>query len=132
MFFNKMMQIAAFDVFEIGDYVDEYLKLLPTVPVNEKFEAIGFESLYFINNVGTFYFILVFYASLVLIYLLMSLLDKILHDAKTLRKMKSALGKFIFWNKLFQMVVESILIISLAALISLKNKFVWDSFGELV
>ena len=62
----------------------------------------------------------------------MSLLDKVLHDARTLRKMKSVFGKFIFWNKLYLMVVESILIISLAALISLKNKFVWDSFGEQV
>ena len=62
----------------------------------------------------------------------MSLLDKVLHDATTLRKMKTVLGRFIFWNKLYLMVVESILIISLAALISLKNKFVWDSFGEQV
>ena len=44
-------------MFEIGEYVNNALELLPTDPVNEKFETIGLESLYFINNLGSFFLV---------------------------------------------------------------------------
>ena len=42
--FGYLAEIAAFDVIEISEYVDEYLELIPTEPVNSKLEVIGFES----------------------------------------------------------------------------------------
>ena len=44
MVFKYLTKIAAFDVFEIGDYVDEYLELEQTEPVDNNFETLGFES----------------------------------------------------------------------------------------
>ena len=42
--FRKLAEIAAFDYFTIEDTVDDILDLLPTEPVNNKMETIGFES----------------------------------------------------------------------------------------
>ena len=69
MVFSVINKIAAFDVFEIGEYVDEFLDLLPSEPVNEKFETIGLESLYFINNLGSFFLIVTIDIILVLVIL---------------------------------------------------------------
>lgn len=55
MVFKYLTQIASFDIFDIGDYVDEYLQLEDTDPVNIEFETLGFDSQWFINNIGSFY-----------------------------------------------------------------------------
>ena len=34
MFFNQLASIAAFDIFEMGELIDELLSLMPTDPVN--------------------------------------------------------------------------------------------------
>ena len=42
VFFGHISSIAAYDIIEIGEYLDQWLQLLPTDPVNFKFETIGF------------------------------------------------------------------------------------------
>ena len=71
MFFISMMTIAAFDIYEIGDDVNNILDLEPTEPVNNNFNRLGLESRYFINNVGTLMlwpliilFLLIFYGTM--------------------------------------------------------------------
>jgi len=44
--------------------------------VNEKFESIGMESLYFINNVGSFFLALLFEVSLIPIWLIILVLGR--------------------------------------------------------
>ena len=53
LFFKQIMQIAAFDLIEINEPLDKLLDLDPTEPINENFEAVGFESIYLLNNMGT-------------------------------------------------------------------------------
>ena len=60
MFFNQLSAIAAFDFFETSDYISDLLDLLPRDPINEKFEGIGFETVYSMNNLGTFILVLAF------------------------------------------------------------------------
>ena len=77
MFFAEFSKIAAFDLlefeyFNFGDFMDSILDLIPTGPINSKFEAIGFESLYFINNLGSFFLVLVFGLLLIPIWLVLN------------------------------------------------------------
>ena len=53
VFFGYIITIASFDLIPIDNYVDEYGGLSPVEPINENFEAIGFESLYVIVNLGS-------------------------------------------------------------------------------
>ena len=47
------MQIAAFEIIQIGDFLDEQLGVPSTQPVNNNFDAIGLDSIYLLNNMGT-------------------------------------------------------------------------------
>ena len=69
MLFDSLSDIAAFDFFETRDFVNGFLALLPTNPVNEKFESVGIEDLYFINNLGTLAIVILVYLILILILL---------------------------------------------------------------
>ena len=56
MLFKKIMEIAAFEIFEIGEPLDKLLDLEPTGPFNRNFDSVGLESIYLINNLGTLNF----------------------------------------------------------------------------
>ena len=61
MFTKQIMRIAAFDIVEIGGFLDDVLSLEPTQPLNENFEAVGLESIYLLNNMGTVAFLFFFW-----------------------------------------------------------------------
>ena len=71
MFFNELTSIAAFDIFETNEFCLDALDLLPKDPINHKFEAMGLETVYFINNQGSFVFVLIFKILQVLLYMLL-------------------------------------------------------------
>ena len=52
-FFNQIFKIASFDIIEIGPYVNNMLNLNATEALNANFDALGFESMFFMNNLGT-------------------------------------------------------------------------------
>jgi len=54
VFFHELMSIFAFEFVEIGPLIDRILDLKPSDPVNGNFAALGFESLYMLDNLGTF------------------------------------------------------------------------------
>ena len=72
MFFNQLTRIAAYDFLEISEYLDNWLSLVPTNPVNEKYDTIGLGSLYFLNNLGTFTIILAFTCLTMLLWMVLS------------------------------------------------------------
>jgi len=53
VFSAEMMKIAAFEIIDTKPYLDGMFGLEPSEPLNSNFEAIGFESRYFIHNMGT-------------------------------------------------------------------------------
>ena len=97
MVFNVLTQIAAYDVFEIGDYVNDTLELFHTDPVNEKFESIGLETLYFINNLGSFFLVVMFDLLVCLLILITQFLIW-LSPKKCLQKVHQKLNKKMFFN----------------------------------
>ena len=70
-FFSQIMEIAAFDIIETGDTLDEWLELPPIEPENPKFGTLGLGSIFLLNNMGTlalaymFWFLTSFFAGLV-------------------------------------------------------------------
>jgi len=62
IFFNQMMQIAAFDIFETAPLLNDLLGLEQDGKVlNSNFETLGYESLYFLHNMGSLLFVFVLY-----------------------------------------------------------------------
>ena len=119
MFYNILTKLAAFDVLEIGEHVNEILQLAPTDPVNEKFETMGLEDVYFINNVGSFFFFLMLYTLLIMIWALLLCCKRI----KSVNKIVKALSKRLFWNSISSLIFESFLNVVVCGLISFKHNF---------
>ena len=71
VFFGHLMSIAAFDFIEFGDIIHEAFSIEATDPIDDNFNSVGFESQYFLNNLGT---IALFY----LIYFFLLLLAPLL------------------------------------------------------
>ena len=71
VFFNEIMKIAAFDIIELNDFLDSILQLEPTEPISENFATVGFESRYFLHNLGTLCLIVLVYPFACLLQLLM-------------------------------------------------------------
>ena len=94
-FFSQLTAIAAFDIFETDEYLRELFDLPPQDPVNQNFETIGFETVYFLNNLGSF--ILVFVVKLLLI-LIWAALYPLARCSKRFSKLRGKLGRRIFWN----------------------------------
>lgn len=126
--FDTLTKIAAFDIYEIGELVEQSLKLESLEPINEKFESIGLESKYFINNLGTFFLVLVFYAACVTSFILLWLLS--FFNKRYIGKLKARLGEILFWNKLISLVKESFLVVILCALIALTYHYKMDTTGD--
>lgn len=128
-FFNEISKIAAFDIFEIGEYVDEYFNLDFQNPVNEKFESLGFESVYFINNLGTFVFWLLAYYLASVVWLFAKSFS-IFSDSSY--RLSQYLGGKIFWNTAISTVFESFLVVALVSMISLKHNYDYSHSGQSI
>ena len=126
---SYLTKIAAFDVFEIGEYVEGYLDLEPTDPLNTKFEAIGMESLYFINNLGSFYLALLFNLLMIPTWLIALWLGK---SYDWFRRKAKKLRRHMFMNAWITTIFESLMIVALCALITFTHLFNFSDLGHKV
>ena len=53
IFFNQIDKIASFDIIDMDPIINKLLNLNETEPLNANFEAIGFQSMHFLNNMGS-------------------------------------------------------------------------------
>ena len=117
LFFKQIMQIAAFDIIEINEPLDNLLDLEPTDPINENFEAVGFESIYLLNNMGTLaiaYFVWLFAAFIALI------LKMFITESKKAKHVYAELRKKLFFNSFISLFLESYSLVSVCCLINLS------------
>ena len=85
--------------------------------------------MYFINNLGSLYLIFVLFAAKMIVYaMLRPFRDKNTKIEEVLKKM----DRYLFWNALLQVMLESYMIVALCCLISMKHKFSFESFGMTI
>jgi len=123
MFFAKMMEIAAFELFDTKPYLDKYLGLAPSEPLNSNFEAVGFESVYVLHNMGTLVLAFFYYLFLVMFsYLLKCTTNyKVTHFREKLQRK-------LFWSSFIKLMFESYSISTVSCLINLRF-LSWDAWN---
>ena len=128
-FFAKLREIAAFDFFNIEPATNYLLRLRSTGALNDKFEEIGLNSIYCINNLGTF--------SIVFLLYLMCSLTLFCFDRPCCRHIawadmqRKKLKRKLVWSYLISMIKESSAMIAICVCINLKA-IKWTSFGDYV
>lgn len=111
-FFTQIMSIAAFDFYDFTDVIHDMFSLEPTESFSSNFETIGFESLYFLINMGSIViFYLIYTAMLCLVLPLLSI-------KKASRKLHKKLGIKLKWNALITLMNESYQIIVVCVLLN--------------
>jgi hypothetical protein len=104
------------------------LKLNETLPFNENFEAIGFESVYFMNNMGSLLIGFLIYFAGVFFLLFLSLF---LNGRSRLKRFFIKLKKIFLYNQFVGMMMESYSNICVSCMIACFN-ISFDSYGEIV
>lgn len=125
-FFAFLTNIAAFDIFDIDEYILEYLDLPSVEPASVKFETIGLESQYFMNNLGTFTVVLIFKLLLIFLWVVLYVPSSC---SNYVRSKRAKLGNKIFWNSWIMVVNESFVIVALCILITLRYNTETDLWG---
>ena len=129
MFFETLTEVAAFDFIEIGDAANGILALPPTEPVNERFELSRIESQYFVNNLGSFYLVILLNIFFVIVWCLIKFIRTCCCDGKRLEKYGRKLYRKLFWNGSTATVKESYLMVILCGFISINYNFKFTSLG---
>ena len=123
MVWHVLWKIVSFNLFEINDKVDDYLEIGIDDPINERFETIGIESKYFINNMGFAFFMIGFMILLVIIWAVFICLSRCSSNIKICKK---RLGKTLFWRPIIVMHFATNLIVTLSAMITFKHKLLLE------
>lgn len=111
-FFTQIMAIAAFDFYDFTDIIHDIFALEPTESFSSNFETIGFESLYFLINMGSIFIIYLIYTAMLCLVL------PLLSIKKASRKLHKRLGSKLKWNSLITLMNESYQIIVVCVLLN--------------
>ena len=123
-FFKFLTEISNFEIVETNDFMTDLFDLPHENPINEKFETIGLESRYFINNLGIFAFALAFK---VMIFIVWIAFYPIKNCSKWLQEKHKRFEAYIFWNTWIITINESFLIVGLIALAAFEHSFKFEA-----
>jgi len=122
-----LIEVANFELIPPSLLEDVFGTFEETWPLNENFEAIGYETRLVIQNLGSVF--LAFIGHLVLFVVLGILwLFLKLYNGERVRKLKEKLEGYLMWNSTMKMLIEASLEISLACFINMDYMY-WDTVG---
>lgn len=112
------MEIAAFDYYDTTDVVHEVFDAPPTEPIDEDFEALGFESEYLLVNIGSLVLPWLMQAVFLVILLLIVCCGC---KSDLAYKLHRRIFRFIFWGANITLVNESYMVVIVCLLINVQN-----------
>lgn len=122
------MKIAAFDIIDTEKYLNAILRLNSTDPLNDNFNKLGFNSMRFLNNLGSMLLgFIVYFLLIVLLYLL----DPFVSRFKRVANFYCSLRESLFYETIVSMITESYSILAVCCFIQFCD-FNFDSPGEYV
>ena len=112
------MEIAAFDFYDFSDLIHDRFEIPHTEPINTNFETIGFESSYFLINMGTMFLFYIYYILCILIKTCLQPFAT--KKNKRTKKIYRKLRHTIIWGSLITLINETYAMIVLSVLINLQ------------
>ena len=114
IFFGFMMQIASFDLIPIDSFMEKYGGMTPVDPIDSNFEAVGFESMYILINLGTILVLILLFPTLLFIDVILRL-TRLSCSIKASNRIRDAL----FFNSTIRFIKESYAITLMCCFINL-------------
>lgn len=95
MVFDFIFQIAAFDLISTDEFYENNFEMGESEALSQNFEALGFESVNFLSNIGSLVFGIL---AIPVLFLLLGAM-KLLQMAGVLKKVYSKFSKYMFWSQ---------------------------------
>lgn len=125
-FYGYLMQVASFNVFPTDELFDWLFNFKPSEPVTARFEALGYETKYFVKNMGVVFLVgVIFVILLALIPCLKAM--NLIHKFSATDKVESWLYKTLCWNLILRFLIESYILIAISSFINVTEM----SFGDI-
>jgi len=124
--YSYLLNIAAFDVLPTDDIFDWFFEFKSSEPVTEKFGALGYETKYFVKNMGTVFIVGVIFVILLVLTLFLHVLNKIVNISVT-EKVANWMYRMVCWNPILRLLIESYIFIALSCCINLTEFTFGDS-----
>ena len=127
-FFNQIIKIATFDIVSIEPYIVWVLKVNDTEALTPNFEALGFGSMYFLNNMGAMILgFIIYFVGIIFL----AILDCFNPKYQAVAKRSESIRATLFYNYIIGMMNESYSQISVCAFIGFYYmKF--NSYGNTI
>jgi len=74
--FGIFTEIAAFDYVEVSDYFEMAFDISDAKPIDQNFEALGYETTFFLYNMGSMLFLLVLTPVMLILGYILKLCDR--------------------------------------------------------
>ena len=113
--FTLLMQAAAFDYYDTDDIYKQLLKVEETPARSTNFSLSGFESMWFIINLGTLAAIIVLFP---LSYFAREFLELVFGNISCCRRVAKSMKQDLYWNAPLRMIIESYLSMSISCFIN--------------
>ena len=115
-FFGFLLPIVAFDLIPTDEFYDKYLNLPLSEPINQNFKALGYDSRYFIRNIGSIGIYFLLYPCVQILSFTIGKLCK----CKRPQKLSRQLNGMLYWNRWFALVDDSYLILVVSIVLNLR------------
>jgi len=123
------MELASFDILPMQEFYDKYL---PTpewdTPLNDKFNQLGLQSTFFLNNMGT---MVIGLALIPLLSLLLLVLIPLSRHSSKIAKLKNKLQTSLFWSQQIIFLFESFAMLCMCTFINILH-LTYDSKCEII
>ena len=114
IYFNLLMQVAAFEFLQTEEFYFDMLDGAETKALSHNFEVIGFDSIWFMNNMGFMGICLLLFPVMYLIRPILSCCE----GNRRVSKIRSYLHVNLYWSMPLRFLIESYIIIVLCSLIN--------------
>ena len=132
MFNGFIIEIALFDILPAEYMLDLIMYFPQEDPLNLNFEILEYGSTYAVPNLGTIFFMFIFFVLLALINVVLFFIGA---DQRNARKHHANLSKFLYWKGSVRFIIESYMEILLATCINIalynrESEYVGVSFSN--
>lgn len=128
VFFGIILELVTYNFIDIDDKIRYLLKLVDTVELSPAFNDLGYESVYFVLNVGNIIIGIVLIAALLTTLVVTFCCTSI----PWIKRQRDKVSKRLLWNTVLSFGNETILMCSLWVFLNLKyiSRQSFTSFGE--
>lgn len=125
-FYRNLLNVASFDVFPTDDFFDWIFNFKASEPVTARFGALGYETKFFVKNMGTLFIVGVIFVLLLITIPCLKGMNAIVYCSSN-ERVTDWLQSQLCWNTILRFLIESYILIAISSFINLTELTFSDS-----